>query len=132
VFVWEKLLLDQHGKLIQDYLKNCRALLAEGKLTNIRDDEAVNYMNLLWDAMTKDKCYMSWLASNHSNMYQVMQNRFISELQWLIMHCHLGQLRFPHSLLCVCATQSCAKSATAMEWCSWHWRALLSDGGCQR
>ena len=62
VFVWEKSSLDRGGKLHQDYLKNCRALLAEGKLTNIGDDEAVTYMNLLWDGMTKDKCYVRWLT----------------------------------------------------------------------
>jgi hypothetical protein len=54
VFVWEKSSLDQGGKLHQNYLKNWRALLAEGKLTNIGDNEAVMYMNLLWDGMIKD------------------------------------------------------------------------------
>jgi hypothetical protein len=58
VFVWEKSLLDWGGKLHQDYLKNCRALLAEEKLTNIGDNEAVMYMNLLWDGMMKNKCYV--------------------------------------------------------------------------
>jgi hypothetical protein len=62
VFVWEKSSLDQGGKLHQDYLKNCRALLVEGKLTNIGDNEAVMYMNLLWDGMMKDKCYVRWLT----------------------------------------------------------------------
>ena len=86
VFVWEKSSLDRGGKLHQDYLKNCRALLAEGKLTEIGDEEAVTYMNLLWDAMTKDKCYVSWLTSKRSNTYQVMQDRFMSELRWHIMY----------------------------------------------
>jgi len=80
VFVWEKSSVDRGGKLHQDYLKNCRALLADGELVHIRDEEAVTYMNLLWDAMGKDQCYVGWLTSKHSNTYQAMQDRFMSEL----------------------------------------------------
>jgi hypothetical protein len=31
-----------------DYLKNCRALLADRKPVSMWDDEAVTYINLLW------------------------------------------------------------------------------------
>jgi hypothetical protein len=114
VFVWEKLSLDRGGKLHQDYLKNYRALLVEGKLTDIWDNDAVMYINLLWDGMMKEKCYVRWLTSKCSNMYQAMQDRFMSEIQWLIMYCLLCHWRFTHSLLCIHACQSCAKSATVM------------------
>jgi hypothetical protein len=132
VFVWEKSSLDQGGKLHQNYLKNCRALLVEGKLTNIGNNEGVMYMNLLWDGMMKDKCYVRWFTLKCSNTYQAMQDRFMSEIQWLIMYCCLHHWRFTHSLLCIHACQSCVKSATVMEWCSQHWRALPIAGGCQR
>ena len=53
VFVWEMASLDHGGKLLLDYLKNCRALLANGNVVSMWDDEAVSYMNLLWEVMKK-------------------------------------------------------------------------------
>jgi hypothetical protein len=85
----EKTSLDHGGKLHLDYLKNCRALLAYGKLVSMWDDEAVTYMKLLWEVMKKDQSYVSWLALKGSNMYQVMQDRFMSEL-YIKRHEHVG------------------------------------------
>jgi len=79
VFVWQKTALARGGKLHQDYLKNCRALVAEGKLVDMADSEAVTYMNLLWDTMTKDRCYVDWTKTKRSNTYQAMQDKFMSE-----------------------------------------------------
>lgn len=79
VFVWEKSSLDRGGKLHEDYLKNCKNLLADGALVAMRNEEAELYMNLLWDSMTKDLCYVDWLNAKRSNTYQAMQDRFISK-----------------------------------------------------
>jgi DNA primase len=79
VFIWDKSSLDRGGKLHEDYLKNCRPLLASGGLLAIRDEEAELYMNLLWDMMKKDQCYVDWLISKRSNTYQAMQDRFMSK-----------------------------------------------------
>jgi hypothetical protein len=38
------------------------------------------YMNLLWDVMKKDQCYIIWLMLKCSNTYQAMQDQFMSEL----------------------------------------------------
>ena len=58
VFVWEMASLDHGGKLHLDYLKNCRALLANGNVVSMWDDEAVTYMNLLLEVMKKDQSYI--------------------------------------------------------------------------
>jgi len=79
VFVWEKSALDRGGKLHEDYLKNCRKLLADGTLVAMRDEEAELYMNLLWDRMANEQCYIYWLNAKRSNTYQAMQDRFMSK-----------------------------------------------------
>jgi hypothetical protein len=81
VFVWAKTRLNLDGRLHEDYLKNCRALLAKGKLLIIWDDEAIPYMNILWEVMKKDQCYINWLMSRCCNTYQAMQDKFTSECE---------------------------------------------------
>jgi hypothetical protein len=54
VFIWNKGALQPGGVLHKDYLMNCRAKIAEGKLMNTTDSEAETYMNLLWTMMVKE------------------------------------------------------------------------------
>ncbi len=44
-FVWNKGALQLDGVLHKDYLMNCSAKIAGGKLTNAMDSEAEMYMN---------------------------------------------------------------------------------------
>jgi hypothetical protein len=62
VFVWNKGALQLGGVLHKDYLMNCRAKIAGGKLMNAMDSEAEMYMNLLWTMMVKENCYREWLS----------------------------------------------------------------------
>jgi hypothetical protein len=43
--------------LHKDYLTNCRAKIADGKLMNAMDSEAEMHMNLLWTMMVKENSY---------------------------------------------------------------------------
>ena len=80
VFLFDNTSLDKGGVLHKDYLKNCRSLLANGKLTDLSDETAVQYMNIVWARMTKEGCYNDWLSRRRSNAYQAMQNAFQSKL----------------------------------------------------
>jgi hypothetical protein len=62
VFIWNKGALQPGGVLHKDYLTNCRAKIADGKLMNATDSEAETYMNLLWPMMVKENCYREWLS----------------------------------------------------------------------
>jgi hypothetical protein len=62
VFLWSKASLEPGKVLHHDYLKNCRARLADGKLADDVEGVAETYMNLLWGTMVKDKCCHEWLS----------------------------------------------------------------------
>ena len=79
VFLWSKASLEPGGVLHHDYLKNCRARLADGKLVDATDQDAETYMNLLWRMMVKDNCYHEWLSHKCSSRYQAVQDKFESE-----------------------------------------------------
>jgi len=79
VFLWSKADLELGGILHKDYVKNCRARLADGKLVDCTDREAETYMNLLWQVMVKDNCYCEWLSHKRSSRYQAVQDKFMSK-----------------------------------------------------
>jgi hypothetical protein len=79
VFLWDRKALDMNGKLHKDYLENCRPLLANGELVPLSKEEAWPYMNIVWNLMVKDGCYNNWLSNKRSNLYQAVQNSFMSE-----------------------------------------------------
>jgi hypothetical protein len=63
-FIWNKGALQPGGVLNKDYLTNCRAKIADGKLMNAMDSEAEMYMNLLWTMMVKETVIDNGLAIN--------------------------------------------------------------------
>jgi hypothetical protein len=79
VFIWNKGALQPGGVLHKDYLMNCRAKIADGKLMNATDSEADTYTNLLWTMMVKENCYREWLSHKWSAKYQAVQDKFASE-----------------------------------------------------
>jgi hypothetical protein len=79
VFVWNKTTIKKGEVLHQDYLKNCQMMVADGMLVNADDGDAEALMNVLWMMMEKDNSYHEWLSHKHSNAYQVMQDKFMSE-----------------------------------------------------
>ena len=80
IFVFDNKQLDEGGKLHKDYLKNCRSLLANGKLADLDDETVAQYMNIVWSIMKKEGRYKAWLARKRSNAYQATQNSFMSKL----------------------------------------------------
>jgi len=79
IFVWDKAALQPSGVLHQDYMKNCKARLADGKLIDATDSDAETYMNLVWTIIVKENCYQTWLSNKRSNTYQAVQDRFMSK-----------------------------------------------------
>jgi len=79
VFIFDKSMLDVGGRLYNDYMVNCRPLLADGKLMNVSDDVSNIYMNMLWNMMTSDECYVAWMGQKRSNTYQNMHDSFVSK-----------------------------------------------------
>lgn len=76
IFIWDQKSLDVDGVLHKDYLAKCKALIADGELESLSDEESATYMNLLWNMMRKDHCYEKWMQSKRSNTYQAMQYKF--------------------------------------------------------
>jgi hypothetical protein len=86
VFVWNKGALQPGGVLHKDYVTNCRAKIADGKLMNAMDSEAERYMNLLWTMMVKKNCYQESLGHKRSVKYQAVQDKFASEsTRWMMI-----------------------------------------------
>lgn len=79
VFLWTLKSLNQGGLLHASYISSCRHLLAKGKLMSMPDVSAINYMNILWDRMTKARSYNAWLGQKRSNTLQALQDRFYSK-----------------------------------------------------
>lgn len=79
IFIYSKSALDQGGVLHNDYLKNCRALIANGTLVHAADSDAETYMNFLWSIMVKANCYREWMSNKRSSRYQAVQDKFDSE-----------------------------------------------------
>jgi hypothetical protein len=90
VFLWSKASLEPGGVLHHDYLKNCRARLADGKLVDAAKGEAETYMNLLWGTMVKDNCHCEWLSHKQSSRYQAVQDKFTSEYPKMSACLHQG------------------------------------------
>lgn len=80
VFIWTKNALEIGGPLHQNFLNKCKPLLANGRLTSLNDDEAEQYMNVLWIALQRDGSYIRWLSNKRSNKYQAIEDKFFSEL----------------------------------------------------
>jgi hypothetical protein len=79
VVVWHKSALAKNGVFHKDYMKNCRALIADGHLMVISSKEAEGYMNMLWKRV--EKFYITWMAKKRSGLYQAILDGFMSE--WL-------------------------------------------------
>jgi hypothetical protein len=54
-------------------------MVADGTLVNADDSHAEAFMNVLWTMMEKDNSYHEWLSHKHSNVYQAMKDKFMSE-----------------------------------------------------
>jgi hypothetical protein len=99
VFIWNKGARQPGGVLHKDYLMNCRAEIAGGKLMNATDSEAETYMNLLWTMMVKESCHRKWLSHKRSAKYQAVQDKFASEsTRWMMIVVCLSQI---HSIMIV-------------------------------
>jgi len=79
IFILKKGSLEIDGKLHRDYLKSCRPLLFDGELMTVDEDVSKPCMNLLWNLMQKEDCYVKWMQNKRSNTYQAMQHGFNSE-----------------------------------------------------
>jgi hypothetical protein len=79
VVVWNKSALTKNGVFHKDYMKNCKALIADGHLMTASSKEAEGYMNMLWQRV--EKLYGKWMAKKCSGMYQAIQDGFMSK--WL-------------------------------------------------
>jgi hypothetical protein len=79
VVVWQKSALAKSGVFHKDYMKSCRALIADGCLMVISNEEAEGYMNMLWTRV--ERLYITWMAKKHSRSYKAILDRFMSE--WL-------------------------------------------------
>lgn len=82
VVVWHKSALAKNGVFHKDYMKNCRALIADGRLMVVSNEEAEGYMNVLWTRV--EKYYVTWMAKKHSGSYQAILDGFMSELLSLV------------------------------------------------
>jgi hypothetical protein len=93
VFIWNKGALQPGGVLYKDYLMNCSAKIADGKLMIATDSEAETYMLLLWTMMVKENCYQEWLSHKGSAKYQAVQDKFASEsTRWMMIGACLLQI----------------------------------------
>jgi hypothetical protein len=79
VVVWNKPALTKNGVLHKDYMKNCKALIADGHLMMASNEEAEGYMNMLWQKV--ERLYGKWMAKKCSGLYQAIQDGFMSK--WL-------------------------------------------------
>lgn len=79
VFVWKSDDLERGGLLHADFLRNCRAVVADGTLVDADDHEAETYMNVLWDRLLSSRSYRLWLNQKRSSRYQAVQDKFMSE-----------------------------------------------------
>jgi len=85
IFILDQDSLKKGEVLHQDYLDNCKGLIADGQLEKLSDEEAEMYMNLFWNIMTKDGCYNKWMQSKQSNTYQAMRDKFMSKCHSFIV-----------------------------------------------
>jgi hypothetical protein len=60
----EQVGIDKNGVLHKDYMKNCKALIADGCLITASNEEAEAYMNMLWQKV--EKLYGKWMAKKPS------------------------------------------------------------------
>jgi hypothetical protein len=90
VVVWNRLALTKNGVFHKDYMKNCKALIADGRLLmTASNEEAEGYMNMLWQKV--EKLYGKWMAKKCSGSYQAIQDGFMSH--WLY-HIIAGVLNY--------------------------------------
>ena len=89
VVVWNKSALTKNGVFHKDYMKNCKALIADGRLMTASNEEAEGYMNMLWQKV--EKLYGKWMAKKCSGSYQAIQDGFMSK--WLY-HVIAGVLNY--------------------------------------
>ena len=82
VVVWHKSALAKNGVFHKDYMKNCKAKIADGCLLLASNEEAEGYMNVLWTRV--EKLYSKWMAKKRSGSYQAIQDGFMSECLLLV------------------------------------------------
>jgi hypothetical protein len=82
VVVWTKSALVKNGVFYKDYVKNCKSLVADGRLMTVNNDEAEAYMSMLWGKV--EKSYLQWMGKKRSATYQAIQDGFMSEYNRLL------------------------------------------------
>jgi hypothetical protein len=82
VVVWTKSALVKNGVFYKDYVKNCKSLVADGRLMTASNDEAEAYMSMLWEKV--EKSYIQWMGKKCSATYQAIQDGFMSECNGLL------------------------------------------------
>jgi hypothetical protein len=63
-------------------VKNCKSLVADGRLMTASNDEAEAYMSMLWEKV--EKSYIQWMGKKRSATYQAIQDGFMSECNGLL------------------------------------------------
>ena len=79
IFLWDQKALEVDGVLHKDYITNCKSLVGGSGLIGATDDDAASYMTCLWNKMTEREYYKKWMQTKWSNLYQALQDRFMSK-----------------------------------------------------
>lgn len=87
IFIFDHRSLSKGGLLYNDFMLNCRSLIAGGMLQDLSDEEATTYMDILWDRLVKEDRYNQCCAQRRSNAYQSVQDNFTSKLRKLATAC---------------------------------------------
>jgi hypothetical protein len=74
--------LVKNGVFYKDYVKNCKSLVADGRLMTASNDKAEAYMSMLWEKV--EKSYIQWMGKKRSATYQAIQDGFMSECNGLL------------------------------------------------
>jgi len=99
VVVWNKSALTKNGVFHKDYMKNCKALIADGRLMTASSEEAEGYMNMLWQRV--EKLYGKWMAKKRSGTYQAIQDGFMSKWLYRIIAGVLNYWNWVIALACL-------------------------------
>lgn len=82
VVVWTKSALVKNGVFYKDDVKNCKSLVADGRLMTVNNDKAEADMSMLWEKV--EKSYLQWMGKRRSATYQAIQDGFMSEYNRLL------------------------------------------------
>lgn len=79
IFIYNPKQLEEGERLHQDFVNNCKGVVANGLLTDVPALEQQLYLKFLWMKMLQEKCYKEWVAVKRSNAYQAVQDKFHSK-----------------------------------------------------